>query len=145
MGFRFPLETLLRVREIAEQREERLLGQILAQIAQAHQTLTNLTEQRRAIINQRESSLQQQTSAFEITRSYEAIRTIDELEKSCITQLAKLEALKDQQMKAYEVAHRNQELLSGLREKQLAHYQQEQTRKEQSVMDDTFGSRRALR
>ena len=143
MAFRFSLDTLLRVREIDEQREERLLGQILNQITQTYKTLADLAVQRRAMITQRESSLQQQTSAAELMLSYERIRANDEMVRTGQHQLVKLHAMKDQQMKVYETAHSNREVLSTMREKQREHYKQDQSRKEQSMMDDNFSSRRA--
>jgi flagellar export protein FliJ len=142
MGFRFPLATALRLREIAEQREERLLGQILNQIAQNRQTLADLERQRRDLIAQRELALQQLTSAFDIQGSYGRIREIEEQERMGREQLAKLAALREQQMKVYETAHRNRELLSGMRCDQLEAFQRERTRQEQNAMDDNFSSRR---
>lgn len=145
MGFRFPLATLLQLREIAEQREERLLGQILNQMAQSRQTLAELEEQRRDLIAQRELALQQLTSGFDITGFYGQLRGIDDLERTGREHLAKLTTLREQQMKIYETAHRNRDLLSGMKSEQLDAFRQEQARREQSVMDDNFSSRRNFR
>lgn len=145
MAFQFPLATLLRLREIAEQREERLLGQIQSQIAQHQQTLLDLAAQRRSCIAHREQMFQQGTPSAEIVGFYDRIRKIEELEQKGREQLAKLEGLRIQQMKAYEAAHGKKELLAGLREEQLEAYRSTQTRREQSVMDDNFSSRRHLR
>lgn len=142
MGFRFPLATLLRLREIAEQREERLLGQILNQIVQGRQTLADLEVQRRNLIAQRELALQQTTSAFDIMGFYGRMQEIDTLEATGREHLAKLVTLREQQMKVYEAAHRNRELLSGMKGEQFEAYRREQTRQEQSAMDDNFSSRR---
>lgn len=142
MGFRFPLATLLRLREIAEQREERLLGQILNQIVQGRQTLADLEVQRRNLIAQRELALQQATSAFDIMGFYGRMQEIDTLEATGREHLAKLVTLREQQMKVYEAAHRNRELLSGMKGEQLEAYRREQTRQEQNAMDDNFSSRR---
>lgn len=142
MGFRFPLATLLRLREIAEQREERLLGQILNQIVQGRQTLADLEVQRRNLIAQRELALQQTTSAFDIMGFYGRMQEIDTLEATGREHLAKLVTLREQQMKVYEAAHRNRELLSGMKGEQLEAYRRDQTRQEQSAMDDNFSSRR---
>jgi flagellar FliJ protein len=145
MAFKFPLATLLRLREIAEQREERLLGQIQAQIAQSRQTLSDLATQRKSLIVQREKITQQSTPSAEIVGFYDRIRKIEELEKTGGEHLAKLEVLRIQQMKVYETARGKKELLDGIREEQLQVYRSTQTRREQSVMDDNFSSRRHLR
>ena len=142
MGFRFPLATALRVREISEQREERLLGQILNQMAQSRQTLADLEAQRRDIIAQRELALQQTVSAFDIVGSYRQMREIDDMERAAKEQLSKLAALREKQIKIYETAHRSRELLSGMKHEQLGKFQLERTRQEQNAMDDNFSSRR---
>lgn len=142
MGFRFPLGTLLRLREIVEQREERLLGQILNQIVQSRRALADLEVQRRDLIAQREYAVQQRTSAFDIMGSYVLLRQIDDLERTGREHLSKLTTLREQQMKSYETAHRNRELLSRIRVDQLDTFQREQIRQEQSVMDDNHSSRR---
>jgi len=145
MGFRFPLATLLRLREIAEQREERLLGQILNQMAQSRQSLADLEQQRLSLIAKRELALQQLTSGFDITGFYGQMREIEALELAGKEHLAKLAALREQQMKIYETAHRNRELISGMKSDQLDAFRQEQTRQEQNAMDDNFSSRRNFR
>jgi flagellar export protein FliJ len=144
MGFRFSLATLLRLREIAEQREECLLGQILNQMVQSRQTLADLEAQRRGLIVRRELALQETTSAFDIVGFYCRMNEIDDLERTGREHLAKLTALREQQMKIYEIAHRNRELLSGMRSDQREIFLREQTRQEQNAMDDNFSSRRRL-
>lgn len=144
MTFRFPLATLLRLREIAELREERLLEQILAQIAEGRRTLVDLAERRLSLIQQRERSLQNSTSAFNLTDSYVHVRAVERMEKDGREQVAKLLALRDQQMKIYEAAHRDRDLLSDMRLGQKEAFQKVRTRQEQNAMDDSFGSRRNL-
>lgn len=145
MAFRFSLATLLRLREIAEQREERLLGQILAQMAQTRQTLNDLAAQRKSLIAQQEIALRQPTSAFDIHGFYGQMRAIDEMELTGREHLAKLATLREQQMKIYEKAHRDHELLCGIKSDKLEAFQREQTRQEQNAMDDNFSSRRSFR
>jgi flagellar FliJ protein len=145
MAFRFPLQTLLRLREIAEQREERLLGQILNQVAQSRQILAELSTQRTSLLLMREQAIQQRTSSAEINGYYDRLRTIDELERAGSEQLDKLVSLCDQQAKVYEAAHRQTELLAGMRDDQKEIYLRELDRQEQKMMDDNFSSRRSFR
>jgi flagellar export protein FliJ len=142
MAFRFSLATVLRLREIAEEREERLLGQILQQIAQATQVIADLQAQRVHLIRQREADLQNQMSAAELHMSYTQLRALEDKQKPAAQHLTQLENLRIQQLKIYEAAHRNRELLTGMREEQLDTHRLEQTKVEQSVMDDNFISRR---
>ena len=145
MAFKFSLATLLRLKEIAEDREERLLGQIMNQIAQSKQTLIELGNRRVGLIRRREIALEQKTSAAELNVFHGQIRAIEDLEVSGHDQLVKLEALRLKQMKLYEAAHQNRELLSGMRDDQAEAHQRERTRQEQNVMDDNFSSRRLAR
>jgi flagellar export protein FliJ len=145
MAFRFSLATLLKLREIAEQREERLLGQIQGQIAQTRQSLSDLATQRVGLFRAREEALQQSTSAVDLLNSYEQVRGVERLEESGREQLAKLLTLRDQQMKIYQGAHQKTEVLTEMRGDQKELFYKELTKKEQSVMDDNFSSRRAFK
>lgn len=141
MGFRFPLATLLRIREIAEQREERLLGQIEQEIAQHRKTLVDLALQRERMILQREDALLQSTSAVDLMNSHVRVAALRKLEASGRDQLAKLTALREQQMKIYQTAHRNSELLAGMRDDQRQEYDKSRIKQDQAAMDDNFSSR----
>ena len=145
MGFRFPLATVLRVREIAEDREERRLAYILSQIGRARQSLRECQTQNSNLILVREAQICKQLSAAQLQISYNQLRALEIMQKEIQSQLNNLESLRDQQMKIYEAAHRDREVISGMREKQLAVFQHEQARREQNSMDDTFASRRILR
>jgi flagellar FliJ protein len=145
MPFKFPLATVLRLREIAEQREERLLGQIHSQLAQSRLALADLEARRRQLVAQRETSLQRSTSAVEITGFYAGLHLIDEHTASCKAQLVKLEAMRDQQTRIYMSAHADKETLSEMRKQLHQQYDRELVRKEQSELDDNFSSRRSLR
>ena len=145
MAFRFSLATLLKLREIAEQREERLLGQIQGQIVQTRQSLADLAAQREGLFRTREEALQQSTSAVDLLNSYEQVRGVERLEESGREQLAKLLTLRDQQMKIYQGAHQKAEVLTEMRSDQKELFYKELTKKEQSMMDDNFSSRRAYK
>jgi hypothetical protein len=71
MAFRFPLASVLRLREIHEQREERLLTQILAQITQTREAIadTNL-EITTSAAGREKALLDSAMSAAEIQASY---------------------------------------------------------------------------
>ncbi len=145
MAFHFPLATLLRLKEIAEEREERLLGQILGQLAKAKTTLIDLQIHHTESIRRREAELRRMIAGSELHVFYGEMRALEEKQEQAREQIQKLETLRAQQMKIYETAHQSRELLSGMREKQLERYRYEQTRREQSTLDDNFASRRALR
>ena len=142
MAFRFSLATVLRLREIAEEREERLLSQILAQLARARQKLAELEAEHAACICKREAHLQGSMSACELHVFYGEMRLLEEQQQLEREQIEKLETLRLRQTKLYEVAHQARELLSNMRDEQRGTFEYEQARREQSTLDDLFISRR---
>jgi flagellar export protein FliJ len=145
MAFKFSLATVLRLREIAEDREERLLMQIRQQMAQSQQELAELDARCIAVIAQRESELKGQIPATELQDSYMQISVLEERKKIVREHLTKLETLRIQQMKVYETAHRNREVIEQIREEKLELFRRDQVRREQHDMDDNFAARKARR
>jgi flagellar export protein FliJ len=143
MAFKFSLATVLRLREIAEDREERLLMQIRQQMAQSQQELVELDARCIAVIAQRESELTNQIPATELQDSYMQISVLEERKRIVREHLLKLETLRLQQMKIYETAHRDLEVIKQIREEKLVLFQREQVRREQHDMDDNFAARKA--
>ena len=140
MAFQFSLETVLRVRKIAEDREERLLSQILQQIAQCRQSLADLRSRRLNLGLERERALEAKTSAAELLFLNAQVQVIEDLEESGRQHLADLETLRAQQLKAYEAAYGNRKLLATMRDEQLDRFRAEQARAEQREMDDRFSA-----
>jgi flagellar FliJ protein len=141
MAFRFSLATVLRVREIAEEREERLLTQILGQIAKTRQELNDLKAQVDMLLRRSETELTTSISAAQLHITYGQMRALELMQKDVAEQLAKLETLRDQQMKIYAAARQNREVLSALREDQIERYRYLLSRQEQALMDDNFSAR----
>ena len=142
MGFRFPLQTVLRLRQIAEQREERAMEEILRTMARQRQQLTDLATARKRLVQQSEAVLSSKTSAAELLLLQGQTQAIKQNEVNGRQQLAQLEEQRQAQMKVYEAAHQNHELLSCMREQQFEEFDRVQARKEQMQMDDIFSCRR---
>ena len=142
MAFRFPLQTVLRLRQIAEQREERAMEEILRKVAQQRQHLSDLAKLKERLFGQCETMLRLKTSAAEMALLQGQIQTVKDTETKEEHQLAQLEEQRQAQMKIYKAAHRDRELLSCMREQQVDEFKRVQTRKEQMRMDDVFSSRR---
>ena len=142
MAFRFTLATVLRLREIAEEREERLLGQIQQQIGMVRENLTHMAARRVEIQQEREAELRARTSAALLQSSYAQIAALDLARQQAEEKLTKLEALRSEQMKIYTNAHRNRELLADMRETQHGEFVAARALREQKTMDDNFMSRR---
>jgi flagellar export protein FliJ len=142
MRFAFSLATVLRVRQIAEEREERLLTQILAQIATTRRELNELQEQVTLLIERSQREMQSSIAAAQLQITYGHWRALETMQKDVAEQLSKLEELRDLQMSKYGEARRNREVLTQLREDQMDRFRYEVARREQSLMDDNFSSRR---
>ena len=143
MAFRFPLETLLRVKKIAEEREERLLAQISQQANQARATLTRAREQHALLLTLKSNSFQAPIAGVEITAAYERLRASEQLQMQLHKQLTALEDLRVRQLTIYSAAHRDREMLEKLKETGNSNFQQRQGRLAQAAMDDLFLSKRS--
>ena len=143
MAFRFSLETVLRVRKIAEDREERLLGEILQQMAQCRRSLADLASRRTSLLLERQRALEARTPAGELLFWSAQIQVVDSLQQSGRQHLADLEKLRAQQLSVYAEAHKNRKLLATMREEQLDRFRAEQVRAEQKQMDDRFSAMQA--
>ena len=117
--------------------------QIRQQMAQSQQELAELDARCIAVIVQRESGLINQIPATELQDSYMQISVLEERKRIVREHLLKLETLRLQQMKIYEAAHRDLEVIEQIRKEKLELFQREQVRREQHDMDDNFAARRA--
>ena len=142
MAFRFTLATVLRLREIAEEREERLLGKILLQIAQKRQNIADIAARRKQLIESRQGELEATTSAAMLQSSYGQLAALDLARKQAEEELTKFELLRDKQMQIYSTAHNNRELLADMRTEQRAKHQEGLDLQNQKAMDDNFNARR---
>lgn len=142
MAYKFKLATVLRLREIAEEREERLLGKILEQIAQVRQNLVEIAERRGQLVQLRQSELEGRTSAAMLQSSYGQTAALDLAAKQAEEKLKQFEGLRDKQMQIYTAAHCDRELLADLRTEHRTKYQAALALQEQKAMDDNFNARR---
>lgn len=141
MAYRFPLATVLRLREIAEEKEERLLAQIVHRVVLTKTNLADIAVRREQVMRERESSLKSNLSAAGLQSFYGQLEALELAKQQAEEQLQKLEVLRVQQMTIYSLAHRNRQLLDDMHVQQRGVYDAQRTRAEQKVMDDNFASR----
>lgn len=144
MAFRFSLETVLRLRQIVEEREERAMEEILRAMAQQRQELISLEKARERVFQQCDTLLKSKTFAAELRLLQEQIGALKDRELTGKERLARLEEQRQTQIKIYETACINRQLLSRIREQQVDQFRRVQARKEQMQMDDHFSCRRKL-
>lgn len=141
MAFEFSLATVLRVRDIVEQREERLLQRIQQQIAQTSQALaeTNADISRWNVRGTTE--LFSLSVGRDFQASYAALQQLKLSREELLGQLEKLKQLREIQLTVYRASRCEREMLTDMRDKKRAVYNSGMTRRAQSTLDDNFVAR----
>ena len=141
MAFRFSLDTVLRYRENIETREEAALQNILQQIATVAATIDQLSAQI-ATGNRTRSELPgRPVNALYLQAMLNEITAAGKRRTELLNTLASLEGKRDEQLKIYQTAHRNRQMLSNMLDDQQESWEQERTRSEQKILDDLFAAR----
>jgi flagellar FliJ protein len=141
MAFRFPLATVLRVRESMERREERALQRIQMEMARVSHEIGELTAQIAKRHEQREQALRQPMPAGELQTMLWDAQAAVERKKGLLAALHALEQERDRQLKVYQAAHRDHETLLNMAAEQRSAYELEQARKQQKFLDEIFMAR----
>jgi flagellar FliJ protein len=142
MGFRFPLATVLRVRDSIQKREERVLQRIQLDMARVSRNIEELNDAVAQSHRAREAELQQPVPAGQLQAMLQATQASIDARESLVEKLQLLRQQRDAQMKVYQAAHQNHEALIDMRDRQLLEYEQQQARAQQKFLDDIFMARR---
>jgi flagellar export protein FliJ len=145
MAFQFSLATVLRVRGIIEEREERVLQRILYEISEVAQSLIRMDTE---IGNSNASRLSDRfkpSSGRQVNVSYAAAKELTRNKIELGKHLAKLEELRDKQIGIYEAARRNREMITDMQEDKCRAYESDVARREQKTLDDNYIARRGWR
>jgi flagellar export protein FliJ len=142
MPFRFPLATVLRLRESVQKQEERALQKIVLEMARVARQIDQVTVEIAEACNAEERAMQQPIPASQVQMLVWNKQAAMEKRASLDRNRRTLEQQRDRQLKAYHAAYRNSETLIDLRDSQRDKYEQEIARADQKRMDDIFGARR---
>jgi flagellar FliJ protein len=142
MSFQFPLATVLRVRGVVEEKEERMLQQINAEIAQAREVLTHIAVEIEELDAARRAEVFKSRSGHNIHAAYGRMNELKQNRKMFEDQIVKLEELRDRQIAIYEAARRNREVLTNMHDEKRTAYESDLARHEQKTIDDNFIARR---
>lgn len=142
MSFHFSLGTVLRVRGIVEEQEERMLQKIQAEIARTHESIQQVDSEIAGSDAARRSAVNKRFLGRSLHASYEEVKNLKNVKKELEERANKLEQLRARQLMAYEAARRNREMLTGIEESQRTAYETEAARSAQKVLDDNFNARR---
>jgi flagellar export protein FliJ len=142
MSFQFPLATVLRIRVVLEEKEERMLQQILSEIAQTREAIVRTDAEIAESDASRHSEVFKARVGHNIHAFYGRMNELKQNRKNLEEQLGKLEQLRTMQIAVYETARRNREMLTGMHEEQRSAYETGLARMEQKTIDDNFIARR---
>jgi flagellar FliJ protein len=142
MGFQFSLATVLQVRGILEEQEERMLQKILFEIVQTREALANIEDAIAGSDASRRENIFKPFIGRTVHAAYGEVKELKENRKRLEEKLEKLEELRDKQLKIYEKARQNREMLTDMREEKRSAYDSDIARLEQKALDDIFISRR---
>jgi flagellar biosynthesis chaperone FliJ len=141
MAFQFSLATVLRVRKIAEEREERILQQILYQISQTAQTLEMMNVKIAGSTDSRMAERFKPSNGRTVHVSYGEIQELKRNRVEVEGQMEKLEQLRMMQVKVYDAARWNREMLSDMQDEKRSAYDSDASRREQKTLDDNYIAR----
>lgn len=141
MAYRFPLESVLRLRESIEKREELLLQKAQYEVAKVQQRINDVNEELEEADRKRGEALLGSVEAFRLQAMQEDIRAAKETKQTLIATIALRKDERDRRMKFYQAAHSGRRMLSDLRDQQRNVWEQEQARIEQRRLDDIYAAR----
>jgi flagellar biosynthesis chaperone FliJ len=142
MAFQFPLATVLRVRGIVEEREERLLQGILFEISQTHESLARTEAEIAGSDALRNENVFKKCAGHNLHSAYGEVKELKQSRQALEEQIGKLVLLRDRQIAVYEGARRNREMLTDIRNNQRSIYESDAARREQKTLDDNYIARR---
>jgi flagellar export protein FliJ len=138
VAFRYPFQSLLRLRESLERQEERRLlatAAVVAKLkAEIEQVQWNALEARRNALQDLAEGGPGAVLQFAVACETAAQRTRKRLE----VQLEEAERKRLAQLKNYQAARQKRQILEGLRDRQEAAYQLELSRRAQQTADEAF-------
>jgi len=145
MAFVFPLQGVLRVRELQERSELQRLQALAAQVAAARSEIASLETEaeqiRRGVWQEASAGISGAELHFSTARESASL----ERRRLLQTKLQELERAQQAQMQRYLQVRRKKETIAHLREEQLAAYELEQSRRTQRQLDELFLVRQAAR
>ena len=143
MAFRFPLETLLRVRQGLERQHELRLQEANQRVAMLRQQIEDTHSEMRNISARRQPQLEIGISTAELHFDVLCQSVLTERQHALEKQLVEAESLRHLRSEEFLQARRQREVIDTLRRHQLQDYQQEEARQNQRRLDDLFLLRRS--
>ena len=141
MPFHFPLASVLRLRESIEKREEVALNKIQLEVARVRHRIDELADEMARAWQEREKALQKTIQANRLQTMQVELDAATETKRILSETMQTLKHQRAAQMKSYQNAHRQRQMLTDLFAQEKRAYELEQTRRQQKVLDDIMASR----
>ncbi len=141
MAFRFPLTTVLRLRESVEKSEELSLQRVQFEVARVRRRIEELTEELAKASDEREEALQRCMQAYRLKDLQDEMSAAVEAKHTLSETLEMLKSQREMQMKIYQAARVNRRMLTDLLEQRRSAWEQDQVRIQQKSLDDLFAAR----
>jgi flagellar export protein FliJ len=141
MAHRFSLASVLRFRESVEQQEELALRKLQLETAGAQRSVEQATMEIAIAQQTRERAMQQPIPAAQLQAMLRAAEAAIERKKKLLAILHKLEEQRAEQMRRYQAAHRDRQMLTDLADRQQDAHELRQVKAQQKMVDDLFASR----
>ncbi len=139
MAYRFPLEAVLRVRELTVDTEERTLARINAELVQLRAGLVRAEKELIETGSARLHAMQKiAVSAMHLHASYASEDGLRARARAHREQIEKFEALRVTQMQRCAEAWRAREVLRQFRAKSLSEWRTQQTKRETYAAEEAF-------
>jgi flagellar FliJ protein len=138
LAFRFPLETLLRLRISQEHQQELLLQAANERVTRVRRQLDRLNSLESNLAAGEKVLLQDGVPAAELHFADECFRVLEERKQALRKELAEAEQALAARIAAFEEARRQRRLMEELRERCKQIYRQQESRREQRSLDDLY-------
>lgn len=138
MAFRYPLQSLLRLRESLERQEEQRLFALAVVASRLRGRLEELLRSEQDVRRAELQEIASGTPGAFIQFAEFRDNTAQNVRRRLESELARAEQKRLGQLAVYQTARQNREVLQGLREQQETAYELEIERREQRDLDDAF-------
>ena len=142
MSFTFPLDSVLRFRRIVEEREEATLEKIVRQIALILEEMERVKDRTLQSERARLAEVFKPMTGLELHAFYGEVSALRQRQKELMEQVRKLDQARLEQVKVYEAARRDRELLTDMHDRKRSAHELDMNRREQKALDDLYLARR---
>jgi flagellar biosynthesis chaperone FliJ len=145
MGYKFPLATLLQVRAIREENEERVLLQIGAEIARTQELQADVSRALERFSANGNAQTGAPLRGSDLQSRYAELHALWQSREDLGNHMQRLHDLKQKQMNIYTVARQNREMLTDMNDNKREEYYAALDKREQKTIADNFLARHKKR